>query len=62
MTPPLGPVEQARRARPPPQHEHKEAHTRIGEGLVPLKLPGGEPNKRTEVTDQPIPVTRFLKD
>ena len=41
---------------------HKEAHTRIGEGLVQLKLPGGEPHKRTEVTDQPIPVTRFLKD
>ena len=46
----------------PPQHQHSEAHTRIGDGLVPLKLPGGEPQKRTEITDQPIPVTRFLKD
>ena len=46
----------------PPQHQHREAHTRIGEGLVPLKLPGGEPHKRTEVTDQAIPVTRFLKE
>ena len=46
----------------PPQHQHREAHTRIGEGLVQLKLPGGEPQKRTEVTDQAIPVTRFLKD
>jgi NADH-quinone oxidoreductase subunit I len=46
----------------PPPHQHIEAHTRIGEDLVQLKLPGGEPHKRTEVTDQPIPVTRFLKE
>jgi NADH-quinone oxidoreductase subunit H len=45
----------------PPSHQHTEAHTPIGEGLVPLKLPSGEHHKRTEVTDQPIPVTRFLK-
>ena len=45
-----------------PEHEHKEAHTRIGEGLVPLKLPGGEPTSGPRSTDQPIPVTRFLKD
>jgi NADH-quinone oxidoreductase subunit I len=44
-----------------PAHQHREAHTRIGEGLVPLKLPG-EHHKRTEVTDQPVPVTRFLKE
>jgi NADH-quinone oxidoreductase subunit I len=41
-----------------PPHVHKEAHTRIGEGLVELKLP---PTNRTEVTDQPVPVTKFLK-
>jgi hypothetical protein len=43
-----------------PPHQHAEPHTRIGEDLVPLKLPAGE-QKRTEVTDQAIPVTRFLK-
>lgn len=42
----------------PPEHQHKEAHARIGDGLVQLKLPQGP---RTEVTNQPVPVTRFLK-
>ena len=60
--PPFGPLEQAAGLRARRSTSTSEAHTRIGEGLVPLKLPGGEPHKRTEVTDQPIPVTRFLKD
>jgi NADH-quinone oxidoreductase subunit I len=42
-----------------PDHVHKEAHTRIGEGLVPLKLPGGH---RVEVdTSHPVAVTKFIK-
>jgi len=45
-----------------PQHPHLEPHTRIGEGLVALKLPTQEPHPRTVVTDQPVPVTRFLKE
>src|SRR6476469_9108368 len=34
-----------------PHHQHKEAHTRVGEGLVELKLPHGHA-PRTEVTNQ----------
>jgi NADH-quinone oxidoreductase subunit I len=42
-----------------PPHQHKEAHTRIGEGLVPLKLPTGP---RVEIDkSQHVPVTKFLK-
>jgi NADH-quinone oxidoreductase subunit I len=42
-----------------PEHVHKEAHTRIGEGLVPLKLPGGH---RVEIdTSHPVAVTKFIK-
>lgn len=44
-----------------PPHVHKEAHTRIGEGLVELKLPEGHHPKVITSTDQPVPVTRFLK-
>jgi NADH-quinone oxidoreductase subunit I len=42
-----------------PDHVHKEAHTRIGEGLVPLRLPSAT---RIEVdTTHPVAVTRFIK-
>ena len=42
-----------------PPHQHAEAHTRIGEGLVQLKLPSGP---RVEVDkSQPVAVTKFLK-
>ena len=42
-----------------PEHVHKEAHTRIGEGLLPLKLGAGP---RIEVDkSQPVAVTKFLK-
>lgn len=44
-----------------PPHVHKEAHTRVGEGLVELKLPEGHHPKVITSTDQPVPVTRFLK-
>jgi NADH-quinone oxidoreductase subunit I len=41
-----------------PAHVHKEAHTRIGEGLVGLKLAG----HTIEVdTSKPVAVTKFLK-
>ena len=38
-----------------PEHEHKEAHTRIGEGLA------GAVHNKVITTDQPVPVTKFLK-
>ena len=42
-----------------PDHVHKEAHTRIGEGVVPLKLSAGP---RIEVDkSNPVAVTKFLK-
>lgn len=59
-----------------PHHVHKEAHTRIGEGLVELKLPHGDhggghgkalpagahAGHQTVVTQQgPIQVTKFIK-
>jgi NADH-quinone oxidoreductase subunit I len=59
-----------------PHHVHKEAHTRIGEGLVQLKTPhhlgahdhhaphgkGAVAHGQTVVTQQgPIQVTKFLK-
>ncbi len=50
-----------------PHHVHKEAHTRIGDGLVELKTPGhGDAHAlpastRIEVTDQQVPVTKFIK-
>jgi NADH-quinone oxidoreductase subunit I len=46
-----------------PDHEHKEAHARIGDGLVELKTPKSleGSGSKTVVTDQPIPVTKFLK-
>jgi ferredoxin len=60
---PSDPWNKRESSRPPP-HQHLEPHTRIGEGLTPLKLPasGQEPHARTVVTDQPVPVTRFLKE
>lgn len=42
-----------------PHHVHKEAHTRIGEGLVQLKLPAHASSAETAI--QPVPVTRFEK-
>jgi NADH-quinone oxidoreductase subunit I len=47
-----------------PAHVHKEAHARIGEGLAAAMAHGHHalPRSRTEVSGQPIPVTRFLKD
>ncbi len=45
-----------------PPHVHKEAHTRIGEGLVQLKLPTAHHNKiEIDTSHGPIPITRFLK-
>lgn len=46
-----------------PEHVHKEAHARIGEGLVPLKLPHGEGGHSKAVVSHegPVPVTKFLK-
>jgi NADH-quinone oxidoreductase subunit I len=42
-----------------PEHMHKEAHTRIGEGQVQLKLGAGP---RIEVDkSHPVAVTKFLK-
>ncbi|MBX7116557.1 MAG: NADH-quinone oxidoreductase subunit I [Myxococcaceae bacterium] len=42
-----------------PHHVHKEAHTRIGEGLVQLKLPAGA---RVEVDrTHPVAITKFYK-
>ena len=42
-----------------PDHVHKEAHTRIGEGAVHVALP---PGPRIEVDhSNPVPVTKFLK-
>jgi NADH-quinone oxidoreductase subunit I len=47
-----------------PPHQHLEKHSRVGEGLVQLKLPHGQPAHavRTEVTSGPVPVTKFLRD
>lgn len=42
-----------------PRHVHQEAHARIGEGLVKLKLPQG--TRALERLPEPIPVTKFLK-
>jgi NADH-quinone oxidoreductase subunit I len=49
-----------------PHHVHKEAHARIGDGLVQLKTPHGHGKElphstRIEVTDQQVPVTKFIK-
>jgi NADH-quinone oxidoreductase subunit I len=56
-----------------PHHVHKEAHTRVGEGLVQLKTPhaleaghghgeAASSNPRTIVSHEgPVPVTKFLK-
>lgn len=46
-----------------PHHVHKEAHARIGDGLVQLKLPHKtEGHPKTVVSHQgPVPVTKFLK-
>jgi NADH-quinone oxidoreductase subunit I len=53
-----------------PEHEHKEAHTRIGEGLVQLKTPAtagaleaGHGISKHVVVDkeQKVPVVKFLK-
>jgi len=49
-----------------PDHVHKEAHARIGEGLVQLKTPAalesGHAHPRTVIdTDQKVPVVKFLK-
>jgi NADH-quinone oxidoreductase subunit I len=50
-----------------PEHEHKEAHTRIGDGLVQHKAPllvdaPHHTGPRTIVDkDHPIPIVRFLK-
>ena len=41
-----------------PEHVAKEAHTRIGEGLVPLKL-GAGPRIEVDKTN-PVAVTKFL--
>lgn len=41
-----------------PDHQHMEKHTRIGEGLVALKLP----HNTVEVdTSKPVAVTKFIK-
>lgn len=41
-----------------PDHQHMEKHTRIGEGLVALKLP----HNTIEVdTSKPVAVTKFIK-
>ena len=41
-----------------PEHVHKEAHTRIGEGLTSARVPG----MSIEVdTSKPVPVTKFIK-
>ena len=45
----------------PPAHEHKEAHARIGEGLVQLKTPHDASHKHVIATDQPVPVMKFFK-
>ena len=47
-----------------PPHGHLEKHARIGDGLVPLKLPRPQAAHpvRTEVTSGPVPVTKFLRD
>ncbi len=44
-----------------PEHVHKEAHTRIGDGLVQLKLPEGHGPRTVVNTDNPVPVVKFLK-
>ena len=44
-----------------PAHVHKEAHARIGEGLVELKLPHGHVPKTLKSGDAPVAVTRFHK-
>ncbi|MGO8968436.1 MAG: NADH-quinone oxidoreductase subunit I, partial [Myxococcaceae bacterium] len=46
-----------------PPHQHLEQHARIGDGLVPLRLPQPPAHPvRTEVTSGPVPVTKFLRD
>ncbi|MGQ0505445.1 MAG: NuoI/complex I 23 kDa subunit family protein [Myxococcaceae bacterium] len=50
-----------REGSPAPEHVHKEAHARIGEGLVQLKLPDGTGPRTVVDSDQPVPVVRFLK-
>ncbi len=47
-----------------PEHVHREAHTRIGEGTPthPQALPEHRTEARTEVTESGISVTRFLKE
>jgi NADH-quinone oxidoreductase subunit I len=44
-----------------PAHEHLEAHTRIGEGLVQLKTPHESAHRHVVSTDQPVPVMKFFK-
>lgn len=44
-----------------PEHVHKEAHTRIGEGLVQLKTPELHAGKAVLDKDHPVPVMKFLK-
>ncbi len=45
-----------------PEHGHKEAHARIGDGLVQLKTPHElGAGKHTVSTDQPVPVMKFFK-
>ena len=43
----------------PPDHVHKEAHTRIGEGLALGRLPSG--NVVQLDTSKPVTITRFIK-
>jgi NADH-quinone oxidoreductase subunit I len=47
----------------PPRHAHKEAHTRIGEGLLQLKGHHQlQSHNKIEIdTHNPVPVTKFLK-
>jgi NADH-quinone oxidoreductase subunit I len=45
----------------PPEHEHKEAHTRIGEGQGQLRALDAAAGRTVVSTDQPIPVVKFIK-
>jgi NADH-quinone oxidoreductase subunit I len=54
-----------RESSAPPEHVHKEAHTRIGEGLAQVRhaMSSGGQHSRIEVdTHQPVAITRFLKE
>jgi NADH-quinone oxidoreductase subunit I len=61
-----------RESSAPPPHVHKEAHVRIGEGTHghaqgtshgahPAPLPASTGPRVITTTDQPVPVTKFLK-